>query len=117
MKRILALLTVLCLICACSAKQKSSDKSSWFGEYKKGDITLAIEDTDDFENAFEFSIDNGNDSYGEVAFYEDDDHAKIDLGEEGIVISFTKNNDIISCSVEGDFTYFDGDITGDFRRV
>lgn len=103
-----------------SKTEASVVTTSWFDTYKKidSDMTLEITETKDLENAMAFKFSDGKHSFEDYVILDskDDHKAVCDLGEDGIVITFTKTNDGIDVSVGGQFFYLDDDITGSFRR-
>ena len=136
MKKILVMF--LCaILCACSPRKasfkpnktdrdssvtvdESVTESPWVGTYKKtdSDMTLEITATEDLENAMAFKFSDDDHTFEDYCTLdnENENKAKCDLGEDGIVITFEKKEDEIKISVEGEFFYLDNDITGTFRR-
>jgi len=129
MKKVLLILLCALIIGGCHNKSKQSvitqsnktdDSSaltmSWYGHFNKGNMTLDIEETNDYEEALIFTLSDGKSKYEDYGFFETDQKVTCDLGEDGIIITLTKGDDAITISVEGNFDYLNGDITGSYRR-
>ncbi len=88
----------VCLLGCTQAKKNTS----YEGTYQKDDIVLTIKKASDPQNAYTYSLTKGSKTYSDYALLEDNVLSS-DLGEDGVVITFSLDQDI-KVKVEGDFS-------------
>lgn len=113
------IIAVLCVsLCGCGNTAQSKKSYSWYDDYTKGKVKMVIKKTNEYKNAMEFDFTYGSEDYSDFAYFSthNKNKATCDLGEDGIIITFTKKDDIINVSTQGNFTYFSQDINGTYRR-
>lgn len=116
MKKLLTIITCLFLF-GCQSGKETFHDTDWLGTYINGDVSLQIVSLQEDEG-LDFCVSYGDKYINGYAFFDETNShiALYEAEEDGHALNFQLKNDKITIKESGAITYFEIDISGQYKK-